>query len=90
MSPPGGAPAPGCRGAPGRVCSDTLPEPSGRPDAVTVPIAVTLVIALGAALVFAATRATATVNQGRAFIRWMLVVFVCFVLLASLPVVIAF
>ena len=44
----------------------------------------------GVALIYAATRATATVDQGRSFIQWMLVVFVCFVLLASLPVVIAF
>jgi hypothetical protein len=56
---------------------------------VTVPAAVALVVALGVALIFGATRATATVDQGRAFIRWMLVVFICFVLLASLPVVIA-
>lgn len=64
--------------------------PSRRIDTVTVPVAVALVLALGAALVFSATRATASVDQGRSFIRWMLLVFVCFVLLASLPVVIAF
>lgn len=64
-------------------------EPSRRTGTVTVPAAVALVVALGVALIFGATRATATVDQGRAFIRWMLVVFICFVLLASLPVVIA-
>jgi hypothetical protein len=57
---------------------------------VTIPLAVTLVFVLGAALIYAATRATASVNQGKVFIRWMLVVFLCFALLAALPVVIAF
>ena len=57
---------------------------------MTIPLAVVLVVALGISLIYAATRATATVEEGRVFIRWMLVVFVCFLLLASLPVVIAF
>ena len=57
---------------------------------VSLPLAVALVLALGVTLVFAATRATATVEEGRTFIRWMMVVFVCFLALASLPVVISF
>lgn len=57
---------------------------------VSIPVAVALVVGLGLALIYAATRATATVEDGRTFIRWMLVVFLCFLLLASLPVVIAF
>jgi len=57
---------------------------------VTIPLAVALVVGLGAALIYAATRATATVEEGHIFIRWMLVVFLCFLLLAALPVVIAF
>ncbi len=57
---------------------------------VTVPIAVALVTGLGLLLILAATRATANVEDGPSFIRWMVVVFVCFLVLASLPVVIAF
>ena len=57
---------------------------------MSIPLAVVLVLVLGAALIFAATRATATVEEGSTFIRWMVVVFVCFLALASLPVVIAF
>lgn len=49
-----------------------------------------LVLVLGISLIYAATRATATVEDGHVFIRWMLVVFFCFLLLASLPVVIAY
>lgn len=39
---------------------------------------------------FGATRATATVEEGRTFIRWMVVVFAAFLVLASLPVVVSF
>lgn len=66
-----------------------MDEPDS-PLIVTIPLAVAIVVGLGVALIFAATRATATVEDGPRFIRWMLVVFVCFVLLASLPVVLAF
>lgn len=56
---------------------------------MTLPIAVAIVFGLGVSLVYAATRATATVEQGRPFIRWMLAVFLCFLALASLPVIVA-
>lgn len=72
------------------MLSCSPPDPSAHRETVTVPLAVSLVVALGVALSYAATRATATVEEGHVFIRWMLVVFVCFLLLASLPVVIAF
>lgn len=57
---------------------------------MNTPLAVALVAGLGLTLIFAATRATATVEEGSTFIRWMVVVFVCFLLLAALPVVVAF
>lgn len=57
---------------------------------MTIPVAVAIVVGLGLALIYAATRATATVDQGPVFLRWMLMVFVCFIVLAALPVVIAY
>lgn len=79
-----------CGRAGGGVSSPaTLPHHPSHPRPVSIPLAIALVFALGALLVFAATRATATVEEGRTFIRWMLVVFVAFVVLASLPVVVS-
>lgn len=54
------------------------------------PIAVLLAVAIGALLTFGATRATANVLNGRAFLRWMVVVFVTYVALMTLPVVLGF
>lgn len=51
--------------------------------------AVLLVVVLGVALTVAATRATASVQDGSTFLKWMVVVFVTFLALISLPVVIA-
>ncbi len=44
------------------------------------------VVAVGIVLIFGASRATVSVNEGRTFVRWMLVVFAAFLLLASIPV----
>lgn len=44
------------------------------------------VVAAGIVLVFGASRATVSVNEGRTFVRWMVVVFAAFLLLASIPV----
>lgn len=52
-------------------------------------IAVPVAIVVGVALVVSASRATVTVDQGKTFVGWMLVVFACFLVLASLPVVLA-
>ena len=52
--------------------------------------AVLLVVLLGVALTVAATRATASVEDGPAFIRWMVIVFVTFLALISLPVITTF
>jgi hypothetical protein len=53
-------------------------------------LAVSLALAAGALLTFAATRATASVHQGRTFLRWMLVVFATYLGLITLPVILAF
>ncbi|HSM06450.1 MAG TPA: hypothetical protein VK858_17640 [Longimicrobiales bacterium] len=57
---------------------------------MSILLAVTVVLILGAALVFSATRATATVSDGGRFVRWMLVVFACFLALAALPVLLSY
>jgi hypothetical protein len=56
---------------------------------VNTVAAVLLVVVLGVALTVAATRATASVQDGSAFVTWMVVVFVTFLALISLPVVLA-
>lgn len=57
---------------------------------MNTPLAVLLALAVGALLTFAAARATATVQRGQVFIRWMLVVFATYLALITLPVVLAF
>ena len=52
-------------------------------------VAVPVAILVGAGLIYSASRATVTVDEGRTFVRWMLVVFACFLVLASLRVVLA-
>lgn len=54
------------------------------------PFAVLLALATGALLTFGATRATANVQKGRLFLRWMLVVFGAYLALITLPVLLAF
>lgn len=53
-------------------------------------VAVLLALAVGFLLTWGATRATASVHQGRVFLRWMMVVFAAYLALITLPVVIAF
>ena len=53
-------------------------------------VAVALTIAVGVLLTLAATRATATVKDGRAFVKWMLAVFATYLALISLPVFMGF
>ncbi|MEQ9568610.1 MAG: hypothetical protein RLN75_00340 [Longimicrobiales bacterium] len=43
------------------------------------------VLAVGALLIFGASRATVAVTEGPAFVRWMVVVFAAFLILASIP-----
>jgi len=49
-------------------------------------VAVSVVLLLGATLTFGAIRATSSVHHGRTFLRWMLVVFVAYLAMISLPV----
>lgn len=53
-------------------------------------VAVFLALVVGALLTFSATRATACVQRGGAFLRWMLVVFAAYLVLITLPVALAF
>jgi hypothetical protein len=53
-------------------------------------LAVLLVLGIGFLLTFGATRATASVQQGRTFLRWMVVVFVTYLALISVPVMVGF
>jgi hypothetical protein len=53
-------------------------------------LAVLLAFAVGALLTFGAARATASVHQGKLFLRWMLVVFGAYLALITLPVIAAF
>ena len=55
---------------------------------MSTPIAFILALAIGGSLTFAATKATASVTQGRTFLRWMFAVFVAYVALISLPVLV--
>lgn len=54
----------------------------------TVP-ALILVLTLGGFLTFSATRATASVERGGVFLRWMLVVFAMYLALITLPLIMA-
>lgn len=57
---------------------------------MSTPLAVLLALAVGALLTYGATRATANVLNGRLFLRWMLVVFVTYLALITLPVALGF
>ena len=57
---------------------------------MSTPVAVLIALSVGALLTFGATRATASVHRGKAFLRWLLVVFVTYLALITLPVVVAF
>jgi hypothetical protein len=57
---------------------------------VNTTLAVGIVIVLGATLVYLASRATSHVEEGARFVRWMLVVFACFLVLASLPIILSY
>jgi len=53
-------------------------------------ISIAAAVGVGVLLTFSASRATASVHRGRAFLRWMVIVFVAYVALISLPVLVAF
>lgn len=54
------------------------------------PLAILLALGIGALLTWGATRATASVQHGPRFLRWMVVVFVTYLALISLPVAVGF
>ena len=47
---------------------------------------VLLVVAVGLVLVVASGRATETVTNGPTFVKWMLIVFAAFLVLAGIPI----
>jgi len=53
-------------------------------------ISIVAAVGVGVLLTLSASRATASVHSGRAFLRWMVIVFVAYVALISLPVLVAF
>lgn len=55
-----------------------------------MPLAVYLALAilLGLGLLVSASRATASVGRGTSFVRWMVVVFVAYLGLVSLPLLV--
>ena len=57
---------------------------------MSTPLAVLLAVTVGALLTFSASRATASVRQGRVFLRWMVVVFAAYLALITLPVALGF
>jgi hypothetical protein len=40
----------------------------------------------GVLLVWGSSRATVSVNEGRVFVKWMVVVFAAFLMLAAIPI----
>lgn len=57
---------------------------------MSTPLAVFLAVAVGGLLTFGATRATANVLNGKVFLRWMVLVFVTYLALITLPVALGF
>jgi hypothetical protein len=57
---------------------------------VNLPLAVGIVLILGATLVYSASQATSHVEEGGRFVGWMVVVFACFLALASLPILLTY
>jgi len=57
---------------------------------MSTPLALVLALLTGALLTFGATRATASVSKGPVFLRWMVTVFVTYLVLISLPVLAGF
>lgn len=53
---------------------------------MSTTVATLVVLLLGVTLTFGAIRATSSVQHGRRFLRWMLLVFVAYLAMISLPV----
>ena len=51
------------------------------------PVAwVGVAIVFGVLLIWGASKATVSVNDGRVFVKWMVVVFAAFLMLAAIPI----
>lgn len=57
---------------------------------MNLALVLVLVVALGAVLLLAASRATRTVEQGTVFVRWMILAFVAYAGLVSIPLAVGF
>ena len=57
---------------------------------MSTTLAVLSAVGIGALLTFGATRATANVLNGKLFLRWMVVVFITYLALITLPVALGF
>lgn len=57
---------------------------------MSTPLAVLLTVVIGALLTWGATRATANVLNGKVFLRWMVLVFITYLALITLPVALGF
>ena len=53
---------------------------------MSTPVAILAALVVGALLTYGASRATASVSQSPAFLRWMVAVFITYLALISLPV----
>ena len=53
---------------------------------MSAPVAAILALAVGTLLTYSATRATASVKNGKTFVNWMVTVFVAYLLLIGLPI----
>lgn len=57
---------------------------------MSTPLAVIVTVVIGALLTWGATRATANVLNGKVFLRWMVLVFITYLALITLPVALGF
>ena len=57
---------------------------------MSTPLAILLTVVIGALLTWGATRATANVLNGKVFLRWMVLVFITYLALITLPVALGF
>lgn len=57
---------------------------------MSLPLLLAAALALGALLLVAASKATATVEKGSTFVRWMILAFLAYAGLVALPLAVGF
>jgi hypothetical protein len=57
---------------------------------LSLPVMLVMVFALGGLLLFSASKATSTIEQGTVFVRWMILAFVAYAGLVSIPLAVGF